>query len=1112
MTHQNTILNGQTSTFSNFNNLELQIETFDIRNFIDRLQPTKEKNRYICPVCGGNNLTISADPNKVPAPYQCWNKCDCSDIREAIAPWEEKVGRTGDRPKKATPKPKEKIPNPLPIPFNAKLVLLPQPATDTPQPQKPGYIPRPVEAKAGKNIGTIMETVYQYSETQSVLRFDWEDKTKDKGRNKSFVQTHVDDNGRVIRTKGDAPWYGYKQNEVTDAAEETIGTPAILWVEGEKNVEIARSVGIAAISAQGSNWRESDLRVILDRLKEDLGQPVQIFLTDNDSNGTGDKKGEIFALACRKAGLPFLVVPAKTICESIPDKGDIEQILENMSGEELVELLRQQIEEAIISQIESDEKNFQETAEENEETPDSLNPDTHFNQQALNFLYGGKPWISADDKLYCWDGNYYRYSPDSVERPRIASYCNSYCVFVGQGERRQATYPFATPSAVEQVLRWVKMRFEIDPNKLNPPGINCINGVVGVKWEGNKPIRFIEEHDPSKHYFTYEPLIKYDPEADTTDCDRLLQCLDKPQQEVLLRNLAASIDLPEVRKRRGREVRVLLACGLGSNGKDALRQTMSTIFGHSGMTSVSLADFAHYDDGRKFALAPLLYSRMNWASENPQTARLDRIQSLKLFATGNVLHSERKGKDHIEFIPKAPGIFNLNETPSLHGVLQAIQDRIAVIEFRKTFKNNPDPNDPNELQADPRFAYDDEFVRINVAPAFLNKMFDALEALIAEGIDYECTTEAFRSMQKENNHLIQFCEDIGLEYAPDKIMTAMDIWNHLEQWYISNGTLTLEEDGKKRMWAEQAKPSDKNVKAVNQVIPRFKQLFPKAKLITVPHPSGKRVLQALQGISIITQGTPIPVETDSHTTSTPVPHQSPHQLSLINQEFHTTHTSLSNIGVEEKNKISTSSIEEKNAVDPKVEQNSPELVWVVCDADSTSVSEFETGVGTGVEVVCENTPSQFDASTNAENVRELLMSQEENIGAMLAKLLSGWTEEQKTLVKQYLSQDEIESVRTVVREAVANLKTINSGDNSKKGERPQETEPQIQVGDSVTISVPYHVRNGQSGVVEFFNEIGEAIIYWINDGDNQKHQAHRSYPVSDLTLVKNLSDSDTATT
>ncbi|MHC5721829.1 MAG: hypothetical protein ACYTX0_59890, partial [Nostoc sp.] len=94
--------------------------------------------------------------------------------------------------------------------------------------------------------------------------------------------------------------------------------------------------------------------------------------------------------------------------------------------------------------------------------------------------------------------------------------------------------------------------------------------------------------------------------------------------------------------------------------------------------------------------------------------------------------------------------------------MQASIDRFAVIQFLKTFKINPDPNNPNELLADPRFDYDKEFVRTKVAPAFLNKMFQALSDLIEFGIDYECTSDAFRNLQKENNHLFEFIEEVNL--------------------------------------------------------------------------------------------------------------------------------------------------------------------------------------------------------------------------------------------------------------------------------------------------------------------------------------------------------------
>jgi putative DNA primase/helicase len=238
-------------------------------------------------------------------------------------------------------------------------------------------------------------------------------------------------------------------------------------------------------------------------------------------------------------------------------------------------------------------------------------------------------------------------------------------------------------------------------------------------------------------------------------------------------------------------------------------------------------------------------------------------------------------------------------------------------------------------------------VRECVAPAFLNKMIAGLQALITEGIDYSCTQQALEEIQAENSHLFQFCKDTGLAYNPSGIVTAFDIWQRLENWYMDNGTLSFEEssNGKvKAIWQEQSKPSDKTVKAINQALPRIKALWPKAKLTTVPHPSGKRKLQALQGISFdhvptgqgvgdrvwgvgdntapttaLSQASsfqndcigpglkpqPMPSPHPSHNVpmsitgtaiaisqnSTPNPTPNPHQQSYINQDFHTTHTS-----------------------------------------------------------------------------------------------------------------------------------------------------------------------------------------------------------------------------
>lgn len=462
-----------------------------------------------------------------------------------------------------------------------------------------------------------------------------------------------------------------------------------------------------------------------------------------------------------------------------------------------------------------------------------------FYHEAIAHFFGDKPWICVDGNLYQWQTNYYQKVADEDLIGKIQHYCFNHSD-IDKYYTREAG----------EILKLQKNLVTVSADQINPPGINCTNGILIINWEGNIPKPQLIEHDP-KYYYTYPPLVNYEPKADPTECDRLLACLEPAEREVFLRNVSASIDLPTVRKIRGREVKLLLLRGEGSNGKDALRQVVSTIFGHLGMTSCSLRDFAAYDRGRKFNLSQLKGSRINWASENPQIDKIDGIQSLKLFATGDKLHSERKGKDHVEFTPEAIGLFNINEVPNLERKLQAIIDRIAIIQFRKIFKKSPNPNSDRELLADPRFVYDRDFIAEDVAPAFLNKMLKALTDLCTFGIDYSCTEKAFEDLQKDCNHLRKFCSEVGIIADESGVVSAKQLFELLSKWYIANGTLMID-DNNKKVWIDQTRAMDKNVKAINQVIPRFREIFPHAQRTTVPHPKfgTKRPIPALKGISL----------------------------------------------------------------------------------------------------------------------------------------------------------------------------------------------------------------------------------------------------------------------
>ncbi|MBD2565864.1 MULTISPECIES: DUF5906 domain-containing protein [Nostoc] len=807
--------------------------SFDIRNFVDQLEPAKEKNKYICPVCGGHNLSIVQETGK----YSCFNQCECKDIREAIKPWAEVVAeRAGANYtpslNRLAAKPKRILPKSAPIPDGElALVMLTQAATDIPQTQN-------ITCKLPKGIpGNATQTIYPYSQTQWVIRYEWADYIKEKGYDKSFRQWHRLPDGTPEMRKGDEPWGAYRIDEAIAAAKSVTGTSALLQHEGEGCVEVGREHGLAGITFQGSGWDKKTITPEYQLLK-DSGIGLIVFLHDADD--TGLKKLATCQECAAEVGIALIGINPHDICPGLPYKSsDIKEILGQMEVPEFIRRLEQEIHAAVAERQEI------EASVSNVQNNDSVG--TNFTQQAFHALYTDKHWITINDELYFHTGSYYKLSPDSKERKRITDFCDSYSIEDANGKK---DYPYATPNWVKKVLEWAKLRTEIDPELVNPPGTNCTNGVLKIIWDKKDFTVELKPHTP-EDYYTYKPLVEYNPNADDTYCEQLLSCLDKPQQEIFIRIVAASLDLETVRKFKGRQVRALLAVGLGSNGKDALRRCLSSIYGEEkAFTSVPLTDFQLYDEGRKFNLHPLMGSRVNWASENAQTCRIDRIQSLKLFITGDKLHYERKGKDHTEFTPNGIGIFNLNETPAIQGVLKAIEDRIAVLEFRKTFTDNPDPNNPNELKADSRFVYDLDFIKSNVAPAFLNRMIKGLRDLIEQGIDYSCTSDAFRNLQKENNHLFEFIESNNIGYVEGGEIAVSALWSRLEQWYIQNGTLTMDSDGNRRSWIDQARPSDKNVKGANQVAPRFMQLFPKAIRGTKYCNVAKKDIPILKGIGI----------------------------------------------------------------------------------------------------------------------------------------------------------------------------------------------------------------------------------------------------------------------
>jgi putative DNA primase/helicase len=464
--------------------------------------------------------------------------------------------------------------------------------------------------------------------------------------------------------------------------------------------------------------------------------------------------------------------------------------------------------------------------EEFETDGDDLAPiEKNFNQIAVDALYGDRPWVCIYGVLYRWTGTYYEESPDDVELNRIGHYCNSYLVY--DSKKRRRVYVNANSRSVSAVLDWQKIRTKIHPSRVNPFGLNLANGVLRITWKGKTPDWKLEKHDP-KNVYTYVSKVRYEENADPSYCDRLLGALDPAQRAVFLGTCAAAFDLPTVRMYVPQRVRTLLLKGEGNNGKDTLRVAISEIFSQ-GLTGCSFKDFQQYDEGRKFPLAVLEYSRINWASENHSNLCLDKLQVLKNMATGDPITIEHKNEKERSVIPNCILLFNCNQAPSIMGAQEAIASRYAVINFAKTFKQNP--TSPDEIAADPRFKYDPAFITEKVCPSLLNELLKSLKQSMTEGIDYKPLDGALNEIREDSCHVMKWAKDINLEYGDGRIRIG-DLHKSLHDWYQEQGILEIEfsSTGKEKLnWLDEGNRFDPFIKAPRLMREALAKVYPKAK-------------------------------------------------------------------------------------------------------------------------------------------------------------------------------------------------------------------------------------------------------------------------------------------
>jgi hypothetical protein len=266
---------------------------------------------------------------------------DDDKLQTCLDSW---YGTKGSRPpQRIVNQVKAKVtPKPAPIPDGQiDLAKLPNIPTDTPKPFKPKYIPDSVVKSIPKDkLESVLETIYQYSETESVSRYDWES-------GKTFRAKG--ENGEILTGDKIKDFPLYKQNEAIANAQ----GKWVLLLEGEKCVEAATKIGLVAVTIVGSAWSDVTIATHQSLLKKSNIAGV-IFLGDTDK--TGQNKVKKWLEMSAKSGLPVLSLKLLNLWKEAPEKADIVEWIEfgksnGLTDNNLIEQLDNAIKVASIERI-----------------------------------------------------------------------------------------------------------------------------------------------------------------------------------------------------------------------------------------------------------------------------------------------------------------------------------------------------------------------------------------------------------------------------------------------------------------------------------------------------------------------------------------------------------------------------------------------------------------------------------------------------------------------------------------------------------------------------------------------------------------------------------------
>lgn len=305
------------------------------------------------------------------------------------------------------------------------------------------------------------------------------------------------------------------------------------------------------------------------------------------------------------------------------------------------------------------------------------------------------------------------------------------------------------------------------------PVDNGVLNLTNVEYEGatgNVDLDTVELlNDDSSFRFTYSIDTAWDPDgADVEGFDEWLQSITQSDEaRRVLHEMTGHAIHPEYPVDA-----FLVAIGEPGSGKSMTLKVIKKMLGRSNTSGIGLQRL----EGNRFAANDLVENRAN-IHMDLSGVKLQKMDSLKRASAGEGLVCEQKGIQGSREKPnKASMIFAADNPPAFPQSNRAFGRRLQVVEFPAKYVDDPDPENPLELQSRPKLKVEAELQAEGRLKACLVHAVEGLVRLLNEG-----KFSGSKSWEGRVEHYETFADPLAafarsaLERDPDGAVAASDV-------------------------------------------------------------------------------------------------------------------------------------------------------------------------------------------------------------------------------------------------------------------------------------------------------------------------------------------------